>query len=148
METTMGKVLVTAKIENLHDLFNVHQGILKPEEVRSIEVSDALVDTGATTLSLPKPLIARLGLQPLGARRARTSGGSVMLQMYGTVQLTVQGRVWRGDVLEIPDDCPPLIGQIPLESLDFVVDPQGQRLIGNPAHGGEQMVEVYRLLPR
>ena len=148
METTMGKVLVTAKIENLHDLFKVQQGILKPEEVRSVEVTDALVDTGATTLSMPKRLIDQLGLQPFDQRRARTSGGSVMLQMYGIVQLTVQGRVWRGDVLEIPDDCLPLIGQIPLESLDFVVDPQGQRLIGNPAHGGEQMVEVYRLHPR
>jgi hypothetical protein len=46
-------------------------------------------------------------------------------------------------VAEVPDDCPVLIGQIPLEVLDFVVDPVGQRLIGNPAHGGEQMLEMY-----
>jgi predicted aspartyl protease len=143
METTMGKVLMTAKIENLQDLFSVQKGLLKPEQVRSVEVTDALVDTGASTLSLPKRLIAQLGLQPFDARRARATGGPVMLQMYGVVQLTVQGRVWRGDALEIPDDCPPLIGQIPLESLDFVVDPHGQSLIGNPAHGGEQMVELY-----
>jgi hypothetical protein len=43
----------------------------------------------------------------------------------------------------LPDDCPVLIGQVPLEVLDFVVDPQGQRLIGNPAHGGEQILEIY-----
>jgi hypothetical protein len=36
-----------------------------------------------------------------------------------------------------------LIGQIPLERLDFVVDPQGNRLIGNPAHGGEHIIEAY-----
>lgn len=143
MEKIMGKVLVTAKIENVQDLLNVRQGLLKSEQVRTVEIMDALVDTGATTLSLPKRIIDRLGLQPFSARRARTSGGAVTLQMYGMVQLTVQGRVWRGDVLEIPDDCPALIGQIPLESLDFVVDPQGQCLIGNPAHGGEQMVELY-----
>jgi hypothetical protein len=29
------------------------------------------------------------------------------------------------------------------ETLDFVVDPSGGRLIGNPAHGGEQMFETY-----
>jgi hypothetical protein len=28
-------------------------------------------------------------------------------------------------------------------SLDFVVDPAGQRLIGNPEHGGEQMIEMF-----
>jgi hypothetical protein len=36
-----------------------------------------------------------------------------------------------------------LIGQVPLELLDFVVDPRGQKLIGNPEHGGEQMIEIF-----
>jgi predicted aspartyl protease len=144
METTsMGKVLVTAKIENLDDLFSVQKELLKPEQVRSVEVTDALVDTGATTLSLPKRLIAQLGLRLLRTRQARSSGGLITLQMYGVVRLTIQDRDWYGDVAEIPDDCPVLIGQLPLEGLDFVVDPQGQRLIGNPAHGGEHIIELY-----
>ena len=45
--------------------------------------------------------------------------------------------------MEVPDDVPVLIGQLPLENLDFVVDLQGRSLIGNPAHGGEQMYELY-----
>ena len=36
-----------------------------------------------------------------------------------------------------------MIGQLPLESLDLVVNPQSRRLTGNPAHGGEHMVELY-----
>jgi hypothetical protein len=36
-----------------------------------------------------------------------------------------------------------IIGQIPLEYLDFVVDPRSQKLTGNPAHGGEHMFELY-----
>jgi len=36
-----------------------------------------------------------------------------------------------------------LIGQIPLELLDFVVDPFGQRLVGNPDHGGEHMIDMF-----
>lgn len=43
---------------------------------------------------------------------------------------------------------PGLIGRIPLEWLDFVVDPRGQRLIGNRDHGGEQMLEMYWFSPR
>lgn len=65
------------------------------------------------------------------------------MQVYGTVRLTVQGRECNADVSEFPDECPVLIGQLPLEMLDFVVDPVGQRLIGNPAHGGEHMIEIY-----
>ena len=139
----MGKVLVGAKIENLSDLLHVESGSLNPEQVRSIEVTDALVDSGATTLAMPKRLIDQLGLRPLRRRRALTTAGERDVQVYGTVRLTVQGRECHVDVSEIADKCPVLIGQVPLELLDFVIDPAGQRLIGNPAHGGEQMIELY-----
>ncbi len=139
----MGKVLVAAKIENLDDLFSVAKGLLKPDQVRTLEVVDALVDTGATTISLPRRYIQQLGLRKFRQRHARTSAGSMQLDMYGVVKLTVQGRDWNGDVVEVPDDCPVLLGLLPLEGLDFVVDPAGQRLIGNPAHGGEHIIELY-----
>ena len=141
--TTMGKVLVLARIENIYDLHEVNLGTRAAEAVRRIDVPDALADTGASTLSLPKRLVAQLGLKSFRTRQARTSAGPVTLQVYGTVRLTVQGRDCTCDVVEIPDDCPVLIGQVPLELLDFVVDPSGQRLIGNPAHGGEHVIELY-----
>ena len=144
METaTMGKVLVTAKVENLYDLYEVSRGQLRDDEVRRVEVADALVDTGASTLSLPRRVVAQLGLRPGRQRHARTTAGTVLLQTYGVVRLTIQDREWVGDVVEVDDNLPVLIGQLPLEGLDYVVDLVGQRLIGNPAHGGEQMIELY-----
>jgi hypothetical protein len=47
------------------------------------------------------------------------------------------------DVIEVPENVPNLLGQVPLEVLDLVVDARGQKLIPNPAHGGEQMTEGY-----
>lgn len=140
---TMGKVLVTAKIENLGDLHEAQLGRLAADKIRSVEVSDALVDTGATMLSMPKRLIAQLGLHPVRTRQARTAAGSVTVQVYGSVRLTIQERDFPTDVTELPDDCPVLIGHLALEALDFVVDPISQRVIGNPAHGGEQVIELY-----
>jgi predicted aspartyl protease len=139
----MGKVQVTARIENLEDLYKLKQGSIGPDAVRGVEVTDALVDTGATILSMPGRLIRQLGLEPLRVRQARTSAGQVPVQVYGTVRLTIQGRDCPTDVSELPDDCPVLIGQVPLELLDFVADPVGQRLIGNPEHGGEHILELY-----
>jgi predicted aspartyl protease len=138
---TMGKVLATARIESLEDLYAVKMGLLP--QARKVEVTDALVDTGATGLSMPKLLIAHLGLEPARMRRARTSAGVIDVQTYGAVRLTVQGRDCVCDVTELPDECPVLIGQVPLEMLDFVVDPVNQQLIGNPAHGGEHIIELY-----
>ena len=139
----MGKVIVPATIENLDDVFDVEKGAITAEQVRRVDVADALVDTGATMLSMPKRLIEQLGVLPFRIRRARTSAGTIDSQVYRAVRLTIQGRDCITDVSELPDDCPVLIGQLPLEMLDFVVDPMGQRLIGNPAHGGEHMIEMY-----
>jgi hypothetical protein len=94
-------------------------------------------------LSLPKRMVVALGLKPYRTRRVRTVGGIVETWICAAVRLTVQGRDFTTDVAEIPDDCPVLIGQIPLEGLDFVVDPIGQRLVGNPEHGGEHMLDMF-----
>lgn len=63
METNlMGRVVVRALLENAYDLRDVERGLLSADQVRRLEIEDALVDTGATTLSMPKRLIEQLGL--------------------------------------------------------------------------------------
>jgi predicted aspartyl protease len=101
------------------------------------------VDTGAFTLSLPGSLIRQLGLQKVSTRRVMTAGRARDADRYSAVRLTIQGRDMTLDVSEFPDECPVLIGQIPLEYMDFVVDSVNQKLIGNPAHGGEWINEIY-----
>ncbi|MGA2798073.1 MAG: aspartyl protease family protein [Thermoguttaceae bacterium] len=141
--TAMGKVVVSARIENLQDIYDAERGNIPRESVRTAEISDALVDTGATFLSLPRKLVQQLGLRQHRSRTARTPTGIVSFGIYEAVRLTVQGRDCLSEVVEVADECPVLIGQIPLESLDFVVDPVGQRLIGNPDHGGQQMIDLF-----
>lgn len=116
---------------------------MAPEGVRRVEVHDALVDTGATGLLLPKQIISALGVRPFRTRQARGIGGTIEMAMYSAVRLTIQGRDCTLDVGEVPDGFPVIIGQVPLELLDWVVDARGQRLIGNPAHGGEHVMEVF-----
>lgn len=140
---TMGRVLTEATIENLEDLWAAKRGILPAEDVRRIVVSDALVDTGATLLSLPRKLIGQLGLAKTGTKRITSSTGGGEANMYDAVRLTICGRACTMDVMEVPDDVPVLIGQLPLEHLDLVVDLRSRSLVGNPAHGGEHVYELY-----
>ena len=81
----------TTQIElvNLKDLILAEAGIIKSEEVRQVVVEDAIVDTGATRLALPKRLIEQLGLTPFGSKRARTTNGTVLRTVYSTVAFTV-----------------------------------------------------------
>lgn len=92
---------------------------------------------------MPKRYIDQLGLKPRRTRRARTAGGMREFNVYDAVRLTVLDRDCLVEVSELPDDCPVLIGQIPREAMDWVVDPKGQRLIGNPEHDGYWMMEIY-----
>jgi predicted aspartyl protease len=144
METaTMGRVLTEATIENLEDLWAVKQGLRPADQARRLTIPDALVDTGATLLSLPTSLIRQLGLTQLATKRVTSSVGITQAALYEAVRLTIQGRSCTMDVLEVPDGVPVLIGQLPLEHLDLVVDLRNRQLTGNPAHGGEHMYELY-----
>src|SRR4051794_35866698 len=109
METaTMGRVLTEVTVENIEDLWAVKQGLRPAGQARSVTVPDALVDTGATLLSLPTRLIHQLGLAPTATKRVTSSSGVTEATMYEAVRLTIQGRSCTMDVLEVPDTVPVL----------------------------------------
>jgi hypothetical protein len=137
--------MIATKIENIGHLSMVERGTLPANRVAFIEVSNAVLDPSVLTLSMPKRLIQELDLLPFGSRTERLSTGLTRCRVFGAARLTVQGRECTSDVVELPDDNPVLIGRIPLQLLDFVIDLAGQRLIGNPAHGGQQMFELYQI---
>ncbi len=76
---TMVKGVVSALIENLDDLTDHRKGRRAEPEIRRVDVTDALIDTGATGLLMPSRLIALLGLEPVRARQSRTIAGHVPL---------------------------------------------------------------------
>jgi predicted aspartyl protease len=137
----MGKVIVKIKLTNLRDAFLKTAGVRKAK-LRQIEV-EALVDIGATRLYLKPTVIKMLGLERTDTVRSRTTNGDVIRYKYEPVRLELMGRHENFDVVEVPEEVPNLLGQVPLEVLDFVVDSRGQKLVPNPAHGGEQMSEEY-----
>ncbi len=136
---TAGKVVVSARIENLGDLDELKKGALAADRVRSVEVTDALVDTGVAMLSLPRKMIRQLGLRQRRTGTTRTVAGTAQCGIYDAVRLTIQQRVCIIKVTELPDESPVLIGQIPLVALDLVVDPAGQKLVGKPKHRRKRM---------
>ena len=137
----MGKVIVKIKLTNYADLV-LRRLKLSKRKARAVEV-DALVDTGAPRLHLKPSVIKRLGLVRTDTVRSQTTNGEALRNKYEPVELELMGRRENFDAIEVPENVPNLLGQVPLEVLDFVVDAKGQRLVPNPAHGGEQMTEEY-----
>ncbi len=130
------KHTTSIELANLTELILADSDVIKSEEVKRVTVDDAIVDTGATRLSLPKSLIEQLGLTVIGSRKSRTTNGIVDRNIYSAVQFTVLERSGIIEVTDVPDDVPVLVGHMVLEMLDLCLDIK-KGLIYNPDHEDE-----------
>ena len=124
------------EIANLKDMNLAEAGVINPEDIRRVTVEDAVVDTGATRLTLPKPLIEQLGLTPVRSARALTTNGFVERTVYSSVEFKVLGRTDNIQVTDLPANVPVLVGHVILELLDLCLDIK-KGLIYNPDHDDE-----------
>jgi hypothetical protein len=138
----MGKVTVTFKATNYDDLSDLARKRTK-RKPRWVE-AEALVDTAATRLYLQRQVITALGLRPVSEIVSRTmSDRSEKRVVFSPVELEIRGRTGLFDVVELPDTLPNIIGQIPLEHLDWVVDLRGRKLIPNPEHKRGELADEF-----
>lgn len=128
----VARVACEARVENEIDSCRVRRGELAPEQVRSVLITDALVVTGALLLCLPTSVLRQLGLN------TPTSSG-----WCGPLRLWILGRDIVLDVMEVADGCPVLIGQIPLEHMQLVVDMANHRIAKSSANGGEWILDMF-----
>lgn len=138
----MGKVTVQITLRNWGDIEMVALGKRKarPRE----QQAEALVDTGATKFHLRPSVIQALGLRQIGEGRSQTmSNRFEKRRIFSPVELEIQGRTGRFDVVEVPEELPNIIGQIPLEDLDWVVDLKNRKLIPNPEHKNGVMFDDF-----
>jgi clan AA aspartic protease len=141
----MGKVMEQLKLINLYDQQNALAGTLPADRVRSVTV-EALVDTGATMLVLPADVVAALGLPIAGTRRVRYADGRAgAIPWVRGVSLELLGREMSCDALVEAAGTTPLIGQIPLEELDLIVDPKNKSLAVNPESPDMPLLDLLRV---
>lgn len=138
----MGRVVVTVEIANVEDIDRAGRGELKSADIRRATV-EALVDTGATFLCLPESIVKHLGLPFDRTKESRTVTGVVKQAIHRGARIEVEGRACNVEVMALPDGRQVLLGQIPLETLDFWVDVANHKLVGNPEQRGQWMAEVY-----
>lgn len=128
-EKQMGQVITTISVTNRIDLVMAERGFIGAEEVRSLSLDNVVVDTGATLLSLPAPIISQLGLKQVGERDVETSAGIKKGRIFADAQIIVEGREGRFDCLELPKGvCAVLLGVIPMEELGLEPDLKNRRL--------------------
>ncbi|MEG3990532.1 aspartyl protease [Microcoleus sp. S28C3] len=125
----MGQVITTITVTNRIDRVMAEREFISAEEVRSVMLDNVVVDTGATLLSLPAPIISQLGLIQVGERDVETSAGIKKGRIFADAQIIVEGREGRFDCLELPEGVSAvLLGVIPMEELGLEPDLKNRRL--------------------
>ena len=94
-----------------------------------------LVDTGAYNLCINESIQAQLELSFIEKRKAQLANGSIEeYDMFGPVAVKFKNRQIVCNALVLHGDNEPLLGAIPLEDMDVVIDPLRRELLVNPDH--------------
>ena len=136
----MGLVYENITLKNIFDEKEYRRGNIKEGEVRQIKVL-ALVDTGAETLVINEAMRLELGLELVGEKRislADETGG--MCKITEPVEIYWKDRSAVARAIVLPGASDVLLGAIPLEELNVMVDPRSQQLVG--IHGDEIIYKI------
>ena len=85
-------------------------------------------------LAINQRIKSQLDLPPVDEQVAELADGSqVRLEIVGPVEIRFKNRRANVDAMVLPGDSEVLLGSIPMEDMDVLIDPKQQKLIVNPA---------------
>jgi clan AA aspartic protease len=137
----MGQVVTEITLVNVKDEVRAEDGNISIDKVRKATVQ-AVVDTGAMRLVITEELFQKLGLvhtRDLNANLA--DGRKLSCKVTSDVRIYCDKRNTVVNAMVIPGAEKVLLGVVPLEDMDLMVDPCSQTLVG--VHGDEEVSIVY-----
>jgi clan AA aspartic protease len=128
----MGHVYANITLENVLDATLAKHGNIPPENARRMEVR-AMVDSGAMTLTINENIARQLGLEVRKQQEVVLADGSFRRCDYaGPVFIHFENRIACCLALILPGADEVLLGVIPLEEMDVIIDPIDQKLKVHP----------------
>jgi len=128
----MATVFAEITLKNGSDIVRLRYGNITDKDVRSLTVN-AVVDTGAITLVINEDICRKLGLNIEGTRTASLAdGGKIDCKITEPLRICWKDRDATCQAVVLPEGDV-LLGVIPLEFMDLIVDPVAEQLVG--AHG-------------
>ena len=136
----MGTVYTDITLRNVKDIGLAEEEYINAEEVREVAVN-AVVDTGAETLCITEDIFKKLCLGIERQKTAMVADGRLSDCALSTpVKIHWEDRDSVVRALVIPGSQEILLGAIPLEEMDLIVDPKNLKLIG--AHGDKPLLRI------
>lgn len=132
MTASMGLVYAEIELVRGADVILAQEGFLETDQIRRCTVQ-ALVDSGATMLAIPERVREQLKLRKTNEIEAELAdGSSVNLDIVGPIEVRFENRRTFVEAIVTPNSTTVLLGAIPMEGMDVLIDPMRRRLIVNP----------------
>ena len=129
----MGLVHVEIELINTIDLGLADRGMIEKDAVRKIKTT-ALVDSGAYMLAINENIRMQLDLKKVDEKEAVLADGTLRtMDIVGPIDVRFENRETTVRAMVLPGESEVLLGAIPLEDMDVVIDQRQQKLIVNPA---------------
>lgn len=104
---------------------------------------EGLADTGAIALVIPKAIADQFGLTEIRRTTVRYADNSTAESSFvGPIRLTICNGTEIFSTIFEEKVNEPLIGQVVLELLDLVVNPQARNLMPNPCSPEMPMIDI------
>jgi clan AA aspartic protease len=142
----MGETYTEITLKNAGDAIRVRERLIKKAEVRTLTVQ-AMVDTGSTDLIINEKMRKQLGLRIEATDEIELADNRIATCKY-TEPITVHWKDRRTvcNAVVMPGAEEALLGVIPLESMDLIVDPVDQKLVGK--HGDKAVFKAVSVRRR
>jgi clan AA aspartic protease len=128
----MGLVYADIELISGDDVVLHRHGFLTEDKIKRITIS-ALVDSGAYKLVINERIKDQLDLAVIETQVFRLANETeIKAEVVGPVEVRFENRSTTVRAAVLPGDVEVLLGSIPLEDMDVVIDPKRQRLIVNP----------------
>jgi clan AA aspartic protease len=128
----MGLIYAQIELISVDDIVLSRRGFLPEDKIKRLTVN-ALVDTGAYMLVITDQVRQKLDLPLIEEQMFRMADDSERRgEVVGPVEVRFENRRASVDAVVLAGALEVLLGSIPLEDLDVVIDPRQQRLIVNP----------------
>jgi len=124
----MGLIYADITLLNSIDYGMSQRGVLPSENVRKKDVR-ALVDTGAYMLTIDEHLRDDLGLDFESHVDVELADGQqAKCELVGPIKIIFETRTATCSAIVLPGATEVLLGAIPLESMDVIIDPNKQTI--------------------
>jgi clan AA aspartic protease len=130
----MGTVHAEVELINGVDFSDARRHVIGEDEIKSTRVR-MLVDSGSYLMAINENIQAYLNLPFQYKEPAVLADGRVVrCDVVGPIEVRFANRRATCNAFVLPEDSEPLLGAIPMEEMDVVIDMKRQELAVNPLH--------------